>query len=238
MDLKKISGAAFFAVAVVACLALMSTHNQAEDIKFYGDDLTHIGQFVSEESDDSGPVDTSATDALFNDDFADRDDDEDNNEDGASALSGLSALQANEGSSDDDEDDEDDGSFAAAAPAADPLAEFESNVNSAAPESEDGGEVEDGDQVTVQYRLRLKDGTQVYNQWGDGDGGDFTFEAGSGHVIPGFDKAIQGMKVGQQMDDVEIPADEAYGSKGFSAPGMHIPPNSDLVYDLKVVKKN
>jgi len=235
MDLKKISGAAFFAVAVVACLALMSTHNQAEDIKFYGDDLTHIGSFVSEESDESGPADNSAADALFNDDFADQDDD--SAVPPSSALSGLSALQANEGS---DDDDEDDGSFGSAVAPADPLAEFESNVNSdsAAPESEDGGEVQDGDEVTVQYRLRLKDGTQVYNQWGDGDGGDFTFEAGGGHVIPGFDSAIQGMKVGQQMDDVEIPADQAYGSKGFSAPGMNIPPNSDLVYDLKVVKKN
>lgn len=93
-----------------------------------------------------------------------------------------------------------------------------------------------GDNVEVQYRLRLPDGTEVYKQWGDGNGGSFNFELGGGHVIPGFDNAIAGMHVGQEMDDVEIPADQAYGSKGF--PGMNIPPNSDLVYDLKVVRKN
>lgn len=94
----------------------------------------------------------------------------------------------------------------------------------------------EGDNVEVQYRLRLANGKEVYRQWGDGDGGSFNFELGAGHVIPGFDSVISGMKVGQEMDGVTISADQAYGAKGFEA--MGIPPNADLVYDLKVVSKN
>jgi len=232
MDLKKISGAAFFAVAVVACLALMSTHNQAEDIKFYGDSLAHMGDYVSE--DDAEAPDTSVTDSLFNDNF----DDDASNDDGAEKLSGLSALTGEDDNTEDADDDTEDDS----APAkADPLDDFMTAVNSnddssSQAEGGDDSSLSPGDTVTVQYKLRLPDGSEVYRQWGDGDGGEFTFELGGGHVIPGFDDAVSGMSVGEEQDDVQIPADEAYGSKGFSA--MGIPPNTDLTYDLKVVSKN
>lgn len=232
MDLKKISGAAFFAVAVVACLALMSTHNQAEDIKFYGDSLAHMGDYVSEDS-ESAP-DTSVTDSLFNNNF----DDEESSDDGADKLSGLSALT---GEDDNTEVSDDADDTATDAPKADPLDDFMTSINSdsdssAQAEGGDDTSLSPGDSVTVQYKLRTPDGNEVYRQWGDGDGGEFTFELGGGHVIPGFDDAISGMSVGEEQDDVTIPADQAYGSKGFKA--MGIPPNTDLVYDLKVVSKN
>lgn len=233
MDLKKISGAAFFAVAIVACLALMSTHNQAEDIKFYGDSLAHMGDYVSEDTaeDTAEAPDTSVTDALFNDNF----DDDTSNDDGADKLSGLSALTGEDDNTEDSEDD------SAPAAKADPLDDFMTAVNSnddagSQAEGGDDSSLSPGDTVTVQYKLRLPDGSEVYRQWGDGDGGEFTFELGGGHVIPGFDDAVSGMSVGEEQDDVQIPADQAYGSKGFKA--MGIPPNSDLVYDLKVVSKN
>jgi peptidylprolyl isomerase len=232
MDLKKISGAAFFAVAIVACLALMSTHNQAEDIKYYGEDLGSIGGGVY--SEDAGTPDTSVTDSLFNDNF----DDEPSNDDGADKLSGLSALEPD---SDDSEDDVQESSSddTQEASKVDPLAEFEESINSSdEPQQAGGGDdsLQDGDQVTVQYKLRKSDGSEVYRQWGDGDGGEFTFELGGGHVIPGFDQAVSTMSVGDEQDDVQIPADQAYGSKGFEA--MGIGPNEDLTYDLKVVSKN
>jgi FKBP-type peptidyl-prolyl cis-trans isomerase len=88
----------------------------------------------------------------------------------------------------------------------------------------------------VQYVLRLKStGEEVYRQMGAGDGGSFTFELGAGHVIPGFDSLVGGMKVGDEVDGRTITADQAYGAKGFKA--MGIPANADLEYDIKVVSK-
>ena len=45
------------------------------------------------------------------------------------------------------------------------------------------------------------------------------FEVGSGQVIPGFDNAVIGMKVGEQKQ-VRLPEDEAYG-----------PYNQEMVFD-------
>merc|ERR1711981_1137200 len=117
---------------------------------------------------------------------------------------------------------------------------FDNAADSAASDdssaSRGGESVCDGDDVTVEYKLRLADsGKEVYRQWGDGDGGSFDFELGGGHVIPGFDSAVDGMSVGETKT-VTIPADQAYGSKGFA--GMGIGPNQDLEYTLKVVSKN
>jgi len=99
--------------------------------------------------------------------------------------------------------------------------------------SSSGGSLSDGDTVKVMYKLRLADsGKEVYRQWGDDS---FSFELGGGHVIPGFDSAVSGMSVGETKT-VTIPADQAYGSKGFSA--MGIPADSDLEYTLKVVSKD
>ena len=100
-----------------------------------------------------------------------------------------------------------------------------------------GGSLSAGDNVKVEYVVRLADsGKEVYRQMGDGDGGSFEFELGAGHVIPGFDDAVSQMQVGEEKDGVRISAEDAYGSKGFAA--MGIPPNADLEYDLKVVSKN
>merc|ERR1712224_93710 len=91
----------------------------------------------------------------------------------------------------------------------------------------------DGDSVSVEYKLSLADtGKEVYRQWGDDS---FTFELGGGHVIPGFNDAVAGMKVGETKT-VTIDSDDAYGSKGFKA--MGIPPNADLTCTLKVDSKN
>merc|ERR1711907_521734 len=51
-------------------------------------------------------------------------------------------------------------------------------ASSDASSSGSGDTVTSGDSVTVQYKLRLANGKEVYRQWGDGDGGDFSFELG------------------------------------------------------------
>ncbi|MCS0591056.1 FKBP-type peptidyl-prolyl cis-trans isomerase [Massilia norwichensis] len=52
-----------------------------------------------------------------------------------------------------------------------------------------------------------------------------------GNVIPGFSQAVQGMKVGGKRT-VVIPAVLGYGSAGTQG----IPPNSDLVFDVELLK--
>ncbi|MBC8276256.1 MAG: peptidylprolyl isomerase [Chloroflexi bacterium] len=64
-----------------------------------------------------------------------------------------------------------------------------------------------GDVVQVDYTGKLADGT-VFDS--SVERGPLEFTLGAGQVIPGFEKAVLGMKVGEQKT-VTIPADEAYG---------------------------
>jgi peptidylprolyl isomerase len=69
----------------------------------------------------------------------------------------------------------------------------------------------DGDVVWIHYRGTLEDGT-VFDSSLERDPLEFTL--GAGAVIPGFDNAVRGMRVGEQKK-VTIPADEAYGPYRF-----------------------
>ena len=64
-----------------------------------------------------------------------------------------------------------------------------------------------GDTVRIHYTGKLNDGQQFDSSAGR-DPLEFTL--GTGQVIPGFDKAVTGMEVGEQKT-VEIPAEDAYG---------------------------
>merc|ERR1712188_153038 len=147
------------------------------------------------------------------------------------ALTGSNLFnEESESSTSDDSDSASDNVGASS------LADLFGGDDSDSSSSSGGDSLSEGDDVTVQYKLRLADsGKEVYRQWGDGDGGSFDFELGGGHVIPGFDDAVNGMSVGETKT-VTIPSDQAYGSKGFK--GMGIGPNQDLEYTLKVVSKN
>ena len=66
-----------------------------------------------------------------------------------------------------------------------------------------------GDTVQVHYAGRLDDGT-VFDS---SEGRDpLEFKLGAGQVIPGFEKAVQGMSVGEKAT-TRIPAEEAYGPR-------------------------
>lgn len=64
-----------------------------------------------------------------------------------------------------------------------------------------------GDTVRVHYTGKLDDGTTFDSSAGREP---MEFAVGSGKVIPGFDKATEGMRVGENKS-VRIPAEDAYG---------------------------
>jgi peptidylprolyl isomerase len=67
----------------------------------------------------------------------------------------------------------------------------------------------DGDTVRVRYRGRLVSG-DVFDESPAGEPLEFTI--GAGQVIPGFDEALRGMKVGETRT-VEIEIADAYGER-------------------------
>lgn len=65
-----------------------------------------------------------------------------------------------------------------------------------------------GDKVTLEYTGTLSDGT-VFDSSSKHDA-PMEFEMGAGRVIPGFEKAVKGMLVGEEKK-FTIPIAEAYG---------------------------
>jgi len=64
-----------------------------------------------------------------------------------------------------------------------------------------------GDAVEIHYTGKLADGFEFDSSKGKEP---IAFVIGKGEVIPGFEKAVEGLSVGDSKT-VEIPADQAYG---------------------------
>lgn len=93
-----------------------------------------------------------------------------------------------------------------------------------------------GDTVSVNYTGRLEDGT-VFDSNVDPKFSHvepFTFSLGAGQVIPGWDKGVAGMKVGEKKT-LTITSEDAYGAQGI--PGV-IPPNATLIFDVELLAIN
>ncbi|MFO7771047.1 peptidylprolyl isomerase [Roseovarius gahaiensis] len=91
-------------------------------------------------------------------------------------------------------------------------------------------QVKEGDTVRIHYTGTLADG----DTFDSSEGRDpLEFTVGSGQIIPGLDKAMAGMAVGEKKT-VAIPADEAYGQPDPNAqqavPRAEIP--ADIPLDL------
>ena len=90
-----------------------------------------------------------------------------------------------------------------------------------------------GDTVSMNYTGRLENGT-VFDSNVDPKFGHvqpLVFTLGAGQMIPGFDKGVVGMKVGEKKTLVIPPAD-AYGATGA---GGVIPPNATLTFDVELL---
>lgn len=68
-------------------------------------------------------------------------------------------------------------------------------------------EAKNGDTVSIHYTGRLPDGSEFDSSAGREP---LEFTLGAGQIIPGLEKEIEGMAVGDKST-VTIPADEAYG---------------------------
>jgi FKBP-type peptidyl-prolyl cis-trans isomerase FkpA len=95
----------------------------------------------------------------------------------------------------------------------------------------DGEEVKTGDTVKMQYTGKLRsNGLQFDSNVGKAP---YPVTLGAGGVIKGWDMGIPGMRVGGRRK-LYIPAKLAYAERGFPP---DIPPNADLVFEVKVLGK-
>jgi len=95
----------------------------------------------------------------------------------------------------------------------------------------DGEEAKPGDNVSVHYvGVSFSSGEEFDASWNRGR--PLQFELGSGQVIPGWDKGVQGMKVGGRRR-LTIPPHLAYGERG--AGGGRIKPNETLIFVCDLV---
>jgi FKBP-type peptidyl-prolyl cis-trans isomerase SlyD len=80
-----------------------------------------------------------------------------------------------------------------------------------------------GKEVAIEYTLKLDDQTLVESNVGSEP---LTYKHGSSQIIPGLEKALEGMNIGDSRD-VTVSPDEAYGTfndKAFMEVGKeHIP---------------
>jgi len=90
-----------------------------------------------------------------------------------------------------------------------------------------------GKQVTVHATGIVKETGKKF--WSTKDPGQepFSYRAGVGQVITGWDQGCLGMQLGE-IRELLIPADEGYGSDGFPAWG--IPPGGTLNFTLECLK--
>ncbi|MBW4982757.1 peptidylprolyl isomerase [Mameliella sp. CS4] len=91
-------------------------------------------------------------------------------------------------------------------------------------------QVKTGDTVRIHYTGTLTDGSTFDSSQGRDP---LEFTVGSGQIIPGLDKAIPGMTVGDKKT-VQVPAEDAYGETNPEArqdvPRAEIP--DDIPLDL------
>lgn len=94
----------------------------------------------------------------------------------------------------------------------------------------EGDEATKGDKVSVHYvGVAFSSGEEFDASWNRGQ--PFEFKLGKGQVIPGWDRGVQGMRVGGRRK-LTIPSAMAYGARGA---GGVIKPHEPLVFVIDLL---
>ncbi len=93
----------------------------------------------------------------------------------------------------------------------------------------EGDTVEAGRMVSVHYTGWLENGSKFDSSKDRNE--PFDFPLGRGHVIPGWDQGVAGMKVGGSRK-LTIPPHLAYGERGA---GGVIPANATLIFEVALL---
>jgi rhodanese-related sulfurtransferase len=93
----------------------------------------------------------------------------------------------------------------------------------------EGPEAVPGSEVTVHYTGWLMDGTKFDSSRDRGE--PFALTLGAGRVIPGWEKGLEGMRVGE-IRELIIPPALGYGARGA---GGVIPPNATLRFEVELL---
>ena len=95
-----------------------------------------------------------------------------------------------------------------------------------------GRTVKKEDKVTVHATGIVQETNKKF--WSTKDAGQspFSYQAGVGGVIKGWDHGCLGMAIGETRNII-IPADEGYGAGGFPAWG--IPPKATLNFEIEIL---
>jgi FKBP-type peptidyl-prolyl cis-trans isomerase FkpA len=102
-----------------------------------------------------------------------------------------------------------------------------------------GAEATIGSKVVVNYTgwfykpLAAKQRGRKFDSSLDAGREPLEFQLGARQVIKGWEQGVQGMKVGGKRTLI-IPSELAYGKRG--AGGGSIPPDSDLIFDVELLK--
>ena len=94
-----------------------------------------------------------------------------------------------------------------------------------------GTPVKAGKRISLHYTGKLISTGQIFDK-NNSKQHPLVFRQGTGEVIRGLERGLEGMKSGGERV-ITIPSKLGYGSKGS---GADIPPDSDLVFEVKVVK--
>jgi len=94
-----------------------------------------------------------------------------------------------------------------------------------------GPPVKPGKRISLHYTGSLRSNGNVFDK-NNSKQHPLVFRQGTGEVIRGLERGLEGMKVGGERV-ITIPSKLGYGRKGS---GVDIPPDSDLVFEVKVLK--
>ncbi len=95
--------------------------------------------------------------------------------------------------------------------------------------SKKGKAIEKGMEVEAHCILTLADGKKIWSTYDDNR--TFKFTYGQTRLIDGFNEIVSYLHEGEKVR-VSIPSELGYGSKGA---GRDIPPDSDLIFEIKVL---